>query len=586
MKNLKKVLSLVLALAMALSLMTVAFAKDAKDFADGDKITNTEAVSVLTALNVINGKSNNLFDPAGTVTRAEMAKMITVIALGDVDVSAFKGTKTNLKDATGWAEAYVKYCYSQGIISGRGNGIFDPNAKVTASEAAKMLLVAIGYNAKVQGYEGANWAINVTRDAQTSGFFKDLSVASTKALTRDEAAQMIYNAVDAKIIEKHSSVDRVTGDITDIYHPSTSKTLLTETFEAKTWIGTYVGNYDNSVATNKGEIVVNGKLNTADSTDPKVNASFPSDMNISNTGEEVKVIFKDGKGGVTGKPDKKDTIYGVYNTGNTKVITAVMNDIKNQKSSDAKINIGGTKYDTKDSVNVFYNYVNSAASKNAKNGNDTTNSALTNELKKQTNDALKFVCDDNDGKIQAVYVTEYAITNVTAVTSTKVTLKGVGTLTIADNDIYSGIAKDDVVVYNKFYSTDKDDALFVVTKAETIEGKLEGYKKDSSDFVNVVVNGTTYAIDSAPTALPVVSDDSYTTLADSNIGDSVKLYMLNGMVGAIEKVKGESNYAVITDSVTTGTLGSDLNPWKVVLMLSDGTKVTKSLPTTLKPASS
>ena len=205
MKNLKKVLSLVLALAMALSLMTVAFATDAKDFADGDKITNTEAVSVLSALNVINGKSNNLFDPAGTVTRAEMAKMITIIALGDVDVSAFKGTKTNLKDATGWAEAYVKYCYSQGVISGRGNGIFDPNANVTASEAAKMLLVAIGYNAKVQVYEGANWAINVTRDAQISGFFKDLTdkQVSLAELTK---YPLISLGKDTKSFEFFSSV--------------------------------------------------------------------------------------------------------------------------------------------------------------------------------------------------------------------------------------------------------------------------------------------------------------------------------------------------------------------------------------------
>ena len=137
MKNLKKVLSLVLALAMALSLMTVAFAKDASDYADYDKVTNKEAVSVLTTLEVIDGMGGS-FNPTGNVTRAQMAKMITIISLGNVDATAFLGTKTDLKDINGhWAEAYIKYCYSQGIISGRGNGIFDPNANVTAVEAAK-----------------------------------------------------------------------------------------------------------------------------------------------------------------------------------------------------------------------------------------------------------------------------------------------------------------------------------------------------------------------------------------------------------------------------------------------------------------
>ena len=567
----KKLLALVLALVMSMSLVTISNAA----FSDADKIDHKEAVDVMNALGVINGMPDGSFAPAGNVTRAEMAKMISIISLGNVDAAAFIGTTTDLTDITGhWAEGFIKYCYSQGVIAGRGDGTFAPNANVTAVEAAKMLLVAIGYNASVQEYVGADWQINVTRDAQISKFFDELSVNANKVLTRDEAAQMIYNAIQAKTIVKTSSVDRKDGSITDMYNATGAK-LLYKTFEAQTWVGTYAGNYDNSAANNKGEIAVVGKLDTAEANVVKTKASFPSDMSITNIGEEVKVIFKDGKGGVANKPDKKDTIYGVYNTGATQVVTAVMNDIKDQKSSDAKINIGGTKYDTKNSVEVFYNYQAGSVTKAANNGNSGANSALTTLLKQQTNDTLKFVVDDEDGKIEAVYVTEYMITNVTAVTSTKVTLKGVGTLTIADHDIYSGIAKDDVVVYNWLYDADKDDAKFVVTKAETVEGKLEGFKYDGGVYNNVVVNGTTYPIDTPAATLISVSDDSYSTLAGSNIGDTVKVYLLNGMAGAIDKVAGDSTYAVITDKDVSGTLGSDLTPWKVVLMLADGTKVTK-----------
>ena len=183
----KKLLALVLALVMTMSLVTISNAA----FKNADKIDHTEAVEVMNALGVINGMPDGSFAPAGNVTRAEMAKMISIISLGNIDPDAFKGTATDLTDINGhWAEGFIKYCYSQGVIAGRGDGTFAPNANVTAVEAAKMLLVAIGYNADVQGYVGSQWSINIIRDAQLSKLFADLSVTSTKVLTRDEAAQI------------------------------------------------------------------------------------------------------------------------------------------------------------------------------------------------------------------------------------------------------------------------------------------------------------------------------------------------------------------------------------------------------------
>ena len=51
----------------------------------------------------------------------------------------YVGMNTGLTDVKGhWAESYINYCYSLGIIAGRGNGKFDPAATVTGNEAAKM----------------------------------------------------------------------------------------------------------------------------------------------------------------------------------------------------------------------------------------------------------------------------------------------------------------------------------------------------------------------------------------------------------------------------------------------------------------
>ena len=95
MRNLKRALSLVMAMAMLIGMMTIgASAVSASDFTDADEVVNTEAVSVLTTLNVINGKEDgSYFDPTGIVTRAEMAKMITVALHGGEE--PVLGTKTN-----------------------------------------------------------------------------------------------------------------------------------------------------------------------------------------------------------------------------------------------------------------------------------------------------------------------------------------------------------------------------------------------------------------------------------------------------------------------------------------------------------
>ena len=557
----KKLLALVLALVMSMSLVTISNAA----FSDADKIDHKEAVEVMSALGVINGMPDGSFAPAGNVTRAEMAKMISIIALGNIDAAAFIGTTTDLTDIAGhWAEGFIKYCYSQGVISGRGNGLFDPNANVTAVEAAKMLLVAIGYNAKVQGYVGNDWQINIIRDAQTSKFFDDLSVNANKVLTRDEAAQMIYNAVQAKMIEKTPVLNVTTGTLQYQYQASEDKSLLTETFEAKTFVGTYVGNQKSGAGSVKGEINVYGELDTQNGSDR--DAYFPSELAISNIGEEVKVIFKDGKGGTTNTPDKKDTIYGVYNTGNTKVIKTTLDKV-DDSYSDGKLKIDGIKYTTL-AGNYYTNYVNTGAAGTAVAANGW------NRLNAANGDTVKFILND-DGKVIRAYVTNTELSYVTAVNNEKVTISGLGSIKIADNEIYSGIAKNDFVTYTKLYDTNTADAYIVVEKAEAIEGKVDGYKAESASATNsLTVNGTTYPVYNK-VAMPTATVDDTSGIAritNDEIGETVKLYMVNGYVGRVEKVTNSlSNYALVID-LNSGKLGSTFDPAKVQLLLADGTK--------------
>ena len=239
MRNLKRALSLVLAVVMVIGLMVVGAgaAGSLDDFSDREEIVNQDAVSLLTILGVIEGKEDgSYFDPTGNVTRAEMAKMIATILNQGADVDGlYTGMNTGLTDVAGhWAESYINYCYSLGIIAGRGDGTFDPGATVTGNEAAKMLLVAVGYDASIEGLTGPDWAIRTAALASTLGIFDNLSVPTNDPLNRDNAALLVYNALDIEMIQSYQNGYAIAY--------SDSRTLLSTKYGVYRLEGVVVGN--------------------------------------------------------------------------------------------------------------------------------------------------------------------------------------------------------------------------------------------------------------------------------------------------------------------------------------------------------
>ena len=149
----KKLLALVLALVMSMSLVTIS---NAADFADAKDIDNKEAVEVMNAIGVLIGDENGKFNPDANLTRAQAAKIVCVMLLGQTAADGLN-LKANFSDVSGWAESYIAYCASQGIVAGVGNGKFDPDGQLTGYQFAKMLLVALGYKADLEGMTGADW---------------------------------------------------------------------------------------------------------------------------------------------------------------------------------------------------------------------------------------------------------------------------------------------------------------------------------------------------------------------------------------------------------------------------------------------
>lgn len=219
MRTLKKALSLVLVLAMVFALAVPGFAADttkkAADFKDYSKVTNKEAVDVLTAIGVINGNTDGTFGPEGNFTRAQAASIIAHMMLGN-GADALTKAATSFSDvpATHWASGYIQYCVNKGILNGYGNGKFGPDDTLTATQWALMLLGALGYNAKNEGIGGNGWEIATTSLAIQAG------VASADELTgafnRDMAAKLAFNTLTATMVQYSSGVSVSTGDGTNV----------------------------------------------------------------------------------------------------------------------------------------------------------------------------------------------------------------------------------------------------------------------------------------------------------------------------------------------------------------------------------
>ena len=199
----KKFLSLVLALVMTMSLVTVS--AGAKDFTDNSKINYAEAVDVLSEAKVIDGYADGAFNPSNTLTRGAAAKIICNLILGPTAASALVADAAPYKDvaANHPFAGYIAYCQKTGIISGYADGTFKPANSLTGYAFMKMLLGALGYDAANEGYTGANWSINVAKQAISIGLNDGLKgeFNGVKAVNREEACLYAFNTLNATMVE-------------------------------------------------------------------------------------------------------------------------------------------------------------------------------------------------------------------------------------------------------------------------------------------------------------------------------------------------------------------------------------------------
>ena len=579
MRNLKRALSLALAAIMLVGMMVVsASAASYNDLTDKDQIVNKDAVSMLVSLGIIEGKPDGSYAPTENVDRAQMAKMLSVIMNKGVDNSAlYQSVNSGLTDITSnWAKGHINYCYTTGIIAGRGNGTFDPSATVTALEAAKMLLVAVGYDPKIEGFEGADWAINVSVRADEQGIFEGFTKDLSAPLNRDDAALLIYNALDVEMIQSYT-----TNNYPIVY--SDHRTILSDKYGVIKVEGVVTANEwailddDTDTALQEGKTRIynpDGILSTTGNTAVAQDSSANVKTQVFNVSTPVDMLGK----AVTMYVKKTtiladSTVYGapVVSDVNTVIETGEKvtgGDSKDDDSLAALLK--GTGLATDKATEYYHNYEEVAI-----------DSADVDDIMNVKGAALTVIDNDNDGYVNYVISVEKSLTHVSGVSSKNetTTLYGLPGDDVIDNEdivtTATDLTKGDVVLVVQY------GGRTYVEEPKTVTGEMELFNaKNKDDNKNYIkVGGEEYKQDGLE-VLSNINKDNPVKFLISECDDKANGVQFDaqydfflddfGNIVAFREVEGApTQYALALDSAYS--INGLTTTGQIKLLLADGT---------------
>ena len=534
----KKLLALVLALVMSMSLVTISNAA----FKDADKIDYKEAVDVMNAVGVFVGDEKGNFNAKDNLTREQAAKIIAYLELGEKAADALVGSATFTDvAATRWSAGFVSYCAQAGVVSGNGDGTFAPAGQLTALQFGKMLLVEIGYDAKAAGMVGTDWAINTSKLMATTGLMDGIDGSVNQVLSREKAAQMTLNALKTPTVEYATKGSNITVNGAEINFGASVPTYVTNTVAKEQTIS-------KDKLTNSGEYTIElgeklyKKLVLSDTTDAFGRPTRTWTFENKKVGEYVK------------DADLEYTAAVEYK--------AIYADLA--LSSAAKIN----EY-----------YVDGKEITPAV-GHTTISKSDKTEF--GANGVLTQVWYDDDNN--TVIVTEINTYVGTVNAITKATSSADRFVTVASKDTFVSLntkfetedfAIDDLVSFTAAWNA--STRLYEIQAVKTLEKSLTGtltqytgktYTSSKWDGQsNFSVDGTKYKY-----SANAYIDSSNNAMNDFSVGKSdLNVYLdAYGYALYVEGVETEINYAVVIGIGNVNPYGSETNG--ATLLLPDGTK--------------
>ena len=506
MRNLKRALSLGLTATMISGLMVMG--SSAASYADVTSKQNEEAIEVLKTVGIMVGDENGKFNPEAKVTRNEMA--VVMCNLLDYTVASYKGTSP-FTDVPEWAEPYVAACYTNGITSGYDAKTYGGSDTVTTGQAALMLLKALGYFQYSADF-GSDWLVETTKNGSTAGLFDGVATGAKEALTRNDVAQMVLNALEADLVkaEKNGS-DVQVGDIVI----SGGKA----TYDSRTGTDSKYAKIDNTKVDGKytiqlGEDLYDGDLVKADGADddfgrPSVKWTYEN--------KEIGTYADDADAVYTATVEKQD-LYDL-------VGSDVYNDLKNG-DADFTVVVDGVAQKVNLSDYIVKNNDDDA-------GKDVIKKGATTEvfIDDDTNDVVITVINSYVAQVDGDYDKNDEELELDILDEAFVDVKDT-TLSSDDFDYLDSYSDEDYVLI-----TVANKEIKTIDLAETVEGKVTAYTEKK----NVTVDGTKYEYSKNYT--DAVKDDSNLSY---DLNDAYTLVLdANGYVIYTDGTAGHNDYVYV-----------------------------------------
>ena len=523
----KKLLALVLALVMSMSLVTISNA----DFKDADKIDYNEAVDVMNAVGVFVGDEKGNFNAKENLTREQAAKIIAYLELGSKAADAMVGGNTFTDVASSrWSAGFIAYCAQAGIVSGVGDGKFDPAGQLTALQFGKMLLVELGYDAKAEKMVGTDWAINTSKLMATAKLMDGIDGSVNQVLTREKAAQMTLNAIKAPMVTYETKGSSISVNGAEIN------------------FGASVAKYETSTIA-KDQNISSQKLTSGEYTVELGEKLYKDLKKLSTTDafERSATEWKLKAESIGVYADDADLVY-----------------YKGTKIGDIYADLGLSKGISKTKVTM---YVNGVAASYTSGTDYGVNSDIVkgNQTKIGGNGVELDVYYDSDTDSVTFVLIETYVGKVAAAYKATSTKDAYVTVSATQADGFTGVggsfdtesfSKDDIVAYT--YSNKAGDrGIQTMYLADKVSGTLSAYTTDGS----VTVSGTKYGADK----VSATNIKEFSQTVDK--GSDVTLYLdANGYALYLD-ADTSSQYAV----VLAYQAGARLDPARVKLLFTDGT---------------